>query len=50
LFFGAVKIIMDEGFVDVDFVKDYTDMPLFVCTDNLVRLYLDDFIPGYKPQ
>ena len=50
LFLGVAKIIMDEGLVDVDYVKDYTDMPLLVRTDTLVRLHPDDFIPGYKAQ
>ena len=50
LFLGISKIIMDEGLVDIEFVKDYTDMPLLVRTDTLVRLHPDDFIPGYKGQ
>ena len=41
---------MDEGLVDTEYVKDYTDMPLLVRTDTLVRLHPDDFIPGYKAQ
>ena len=41
---------MDEGLVDIPFVKEYTDMPLLVRTDNLIRLHPEDFIPGYKPQ
>ena len=35
---------------DVDYVKEYTDMPLLVRTDNLIRLHPADFIPGYKGQ
>jgi nitrate reductase alpha subunit len=41
---------MEEGLVDIPFVKEYTDMPLLVRTDNLIRLHPDDFIPGYKNQ
>ncbi len=50
VFLGCAKIIMDEGLVDVPYVKEYTDMPLLVRTDNLTRLHPDDYSPGYKVQ
>ncbi len=41
LFLGASKIILDENYQDMDFIKGFTDMPLLVRTDTLQ--YLDPF-------
>ncbi|GAB1722578.1 MAG: molybdopterin-dependent oxidoreductase [Nitrospira sp. CR1.1] len=41
LFLGAAKIILDENYQDIDFIKGFTDMPLLVRTDTLQ--YLDPF-------
>ncbi|HNM20456.1 MAG TPA: molybdopterin-dependent oxidoreductase, partial [Nitrospira sp.] len=41
LFLGASKIILDENYQDIDFIKGFTDMPLLVRTDTLQ--YLDPF-------
>lgn len=47
---GLTKILMDNDWVDVDFVKRFTDFPLLVRTDNLRRLRPEDVIDGYEPK
>ena len=39
LFLGACKLILDENLQDIDYIKEFTDMPLLVRTDTLQ--YLD---------
>jgi nitrate reductase alpha subunit len=40
---------MDNGWHDEAFVKEFTDFPLLVRTDNLKRLHADEVFPGYQP-
>lgn len=42
------KLIMDNGWHDEAFVKQFTDLPLLVRTDNLQRLKASDVFPGYQ--
>src|SRR2546425_1659083 len=37
LFLGTIKILFDENLYDADFCKQYTDMPILVRTDTLLR-------------
>ncbi len=48
IFLAVSKIIMDRGWHDEDFVKQYTDLPLLVRTDNLKRLKPEDVFPDYQ--
>ncbi len=50
LLLGVTKILIDRGWYDAKFVKEFTDFPLLVRTDNLRRLRPQDVIPGYKNQ
>ena len=48
IFLAITKIIMDNGWHDVDFVKQWTDFPLLVRTDTLERLKATDVFPDYE--
>ncbi|MBT4094314.1 MAG: molybdopterin-dependent oxidoreductase, partial [Nitrospinaceae bacterium] len=48
LLLGVTKILIDRGWYDAKFVKEFTDFPLLVRTDNLRRLRPEDIIPGYE--
>ncbi len=48
IFLAVSKIIMDKGWHDEEFVKQFTDLPLLVRTDNLKRLRADEVFPGYQ--
>ncbi len=48
LFLGIAKILIDKKWYDEDFVKQFTDLPLLVRTDNLLRLKASDIFPDYK--
>jgi len=48
IFLAVSKIIMDKGWHDEEFVKQFTDLPLLVRTDNLKRLSAADVFPGYQ--
>ncbi|MFZ1804794.1 MAG: molybdopterin-dependent oxidoreductase, partial [Nitrospira sp.] len=48
LFLGACKIIIDENMQDIDYLKQFTDMPLLVRTDTLQYLDPRDVIQDYK--
>ncbi|CUS34648.1 molybdopterin-dependent oxidoreductase [Candidatus Nitrospira nitrificans] len=48
LFLGACKIILDENMQDIDYLKQFTDMPLLVRTDTLQYLDPRDVIQDYK--
>ena len=48
LFLGACKIIFDENMQDIDFIKEFTDLPLLVRTDTLQYLDPRDVIADYK--
>jgi nitrate reductase alpha subunit len=47
MFLGACKIILDENMHDLNYIKDFTDMPLLVRTDTLQYLDPRDVIPNY---
>ena len=48
LFLGIAKILIDKKWYDEAFVKEFTDFPLLVRTDNLLRLRASDIFPDYK--
>jgi nitrate reductase alpha subunit len=48
LFLGITKIMMDEGWYKADFVKGFTDFPLFLRTDDLTLLRAKDLFPNYR--
>ncbi|MGQ0553149.1 MAG: molybdopterin-dependent oxidoreductase [Planctomycetota bacterium] len=47
---AVTKILMDRDWIDVDFIKRFTDFPLLVRTDTLRRLRPEDVIAGYQPK
>ena len=47
LLLGITKILIDENLYDAKFVKEFTDFPLLVRTDNLKRLLARDVFPNY---
>ena len=47
-FLGACKIIFDENLQDIDFIKDFTDMPLLVRTDTLQYLDPHEVVKDYR--
>ena len=47
---GLTKILMDKNWIDEPFVKQFTDFPLLVRTDNLKRLQPQDVIANYQPK
>ena len=47
LFLGIAKWIIDNKKYDATFVKQWTDFPLLVRTDNLKRLRPQDIFPDY---
>ena len=49
IFLGIAKMLMDQELYDENFVKQYTDFPLILRTDNLERLRAKDLFPGYQP-
>jgi len=48
IFLAVSKIIMDNNWHDEEFVKQFTDLPLLVRTDNLKRLSASEVFPGHK--
>ena len=48
LWLGITRIMFDKKWYDEKFVKEFTDFPLLVRTDNLNRLRADEVIKGYK--
>jgi len=48
IFLAISKIIMDNGWYDEPFVKQFTDLPLLVRTDTLQRLKASEVFPGYQ--
>ena len=44
----GLKIILDENMHDIDFIKEFTDMPLLVRTDTLQYLDPRDVVADYK--
>ncbi|HLF70491.1 MAG TPA: molybdopterin-dependent oxidoreductase, partial [Actinomycetota bacterium] len=49
LFLGITKLMIDAGTYDSAFMKAFTDFPLLVRTDNLMRLRAHEAFAGYKP-
>ncbi len=47
-FLGACKIIFDENLQDMDYIKEFTDLPLLVRTDTLQYLDPRDVVTDYK--
>lgn len=50
IFLGVTKILMEKGWYDEPFVKQFTDFPLLVRTDTLKRLQPHEVFPGYQNQ
>jgi nitrate reductase alpha subunit len=50
LFLGVTKILMDKGWYDAAFVKQFTDFPLIVRADTLKKLKAKDVFPNYVNQ
>ncbi len=48
LFLGITRLIIDNGWVDKDFVLKFTDFPLLVRTDTLKRLKANEIFPDYS--
>ncbi len=48
LFLGITRVMMDNGWYDETFVKQFTDFPLLVRTDNLKRLRAHEVLPNYQ--
>src|SRR5262245_5989512 len=48
LWLGITRIMIDNKWYDETFVKQFTDFPLLVRTDNLKRLRADEVFPNYK--
>jgi nitrate reductase alpha subunit len=47
IFLAAARILMEKGWYDEAFVKQFTDFPTVVRTDTLKRLKPEEVIPGY---
>lgn len=45
---GVTKLMMDNHWIDEEFVKRFTDFPLLVRTDTLKRLRPEEVIAGYE--
>lgn len=48
LFLGVTRLMMDKKQYDEDFVQKFTDFPLLVRKDTLVRLRAHEVFPDYK--
>ncbi|RIK35524.1 MAG: molybdopterin oxidoreductase, partial [Chloroflexi bacterium] len=46
---GLARVIIDEGLLDTDYVRSFTDLPLLVRMDTLQLLHAADVIPEYQP-
>ncbi len=44
----VVKGLIERNLIDVNFVKQFTDLPLLVRLDTLKRLRADEVFPGYR--
>ncbi len=49
LFLGITRLMMDRGWYDEAFVKQFTDLPLIIRTDTLKRLRAAEVFPNHKP-
>ena len=50
LVLGVIRLIIDNGWYDEDFVRRFTDLPLLVRTDTLERLRPEEVLPDYEPK
>jgi nitrate reductase alpha subunit len=48
LWLGVTRVMMDNNWYDETFVKQFTDFPLLVRTDNLKRLRAHEIFKNYK--
>ena len=48
IFLGACKIIIDENLQDIDYIRQFTDMPTLVRTDTLQYLDPRDVVKDFK--
>lgn len=48
LFLCITRIMIENKWYDEEFVKQFTDFPLLVRSDNLKRLRASEIFPGYK--
>jgi nitrate reductase alpha subunit len=48
IFLGVTRMLMEKGWYDEEFVKQFTDFPLLVRTDNLKRLRPQEIVAGYR--
>ena len=49
LFLGLARLMIDKGWYDKKFIKEFTDFPLLIRTDTLRRLRAADVFANYKP-
>lgn len=49
LFLGITRLMMERGWYDEAFVRQFTDFPLIIRTDTLRRLRAHEVFPDYKP-
>lgn len=47
---AVTKILMDNRWIDEDYIRRFTDFPLLVRTDTLRRLRPEEIIAGYRPK
>ncbi len=47
---GVTRILMDQRWIDEDYIRRFTDFPLLVRTDTLKRLRPQEVLPGYRPK
>jgi nitrate reductase alpha subunit len=48
LWLGVTRLMMEKKWYDETFVKQFTDFPLLIRTDNLKRLRAAEVFPNYK--
>jgi len=48
IFLGVTRYLMEKGWYDAPFVKEFTDFPLLVRADTLKRLRANEIFPGYR--
>ncbi|MCH8963412.1 MAG: molybdopterin-dependent oxidoreductase [Planctomycetes bacterium] len=48
LWLGITRLMIEKGWYDEKFIKEFTDFPLLVRTDNLARLRADEVFANYK--
>ncbi|MCH8912930.1 MAG: molybdopterin-dependent oxidoreductase, partial [Planctomycetes bacterium] len=48
LWLGITRLMIDKGWYDEKFIKEFTDFPLLIRTDTLARLRADEVFVNYK--